>query len=145
MALVFNVFKALSAKGDLSLLNDNIRIMLVDSSYVANQDNDKVDAGGANDPIDAELSGAGYCRITLAGRTINEDDANDRAEYDADDVTWPGINAGTAAAAIVFKESAVGDTQSILIALIDTGGFPITTNGGDLTIQFNAEGILQLA
>jgi len=144
MALVFNIFKALNAKGDLSLLSDTVRIMLVDSSYVANQDNDKIDAGGSNDPIDAELSGAGYCRITLAGRTIVEDDANDRAEFDANDVTWPGLNAGTAAAAIIFTESAIGDTQSILVAYIDTGGFPITTNGGDLTIQFNAEGILQL-
>lgn len=144
MSLVYNLFKSLNAKGDLDLLNDNIRIMLVDSSYVANQDDDKVDAGGANDPIDAELSGAGYCRITLAGRTIVEDDANDRAEYDADDVTWPGLNAGTADAALIIKESAIGDTQSILIMQVNTGGFPITTNGGDLTIQFNAEGILQL-
>jgi len=144
MSLVYNIFKAKEANGELDLLTDLVRIMLVDSSYTPNADDNLLDVGGGNDPVDAELTGAGYCRITLAGKTVVEDDPNDRAEFDADDVTWPGLNAGTAARALLFRESALGDTESILIASIDTGGFPIVTNGGDITIQFNVEGILQL-
>jgi len=47
----------------------------------------------------------------------------------------------TANAAIIFKQGAA-DTDSELIAYIDSGGFPKATNGGDLTIQWNANGIV---
>lgn len=139
--------------GTIDLATDIIQVMLVTSSYVANRDNDFVDAGGANDPIDHELTGTGYAagyagagRKTLANKVISEDDANDRAEFDNTvDLTWTAIDAGIAAAAILIKKGAADDTTGKLIAYIDTGGFPVVTNGGDLNLTFNAEGILQLS
>ena len=135
--------------GTIDLVADTIKVMLVTSSYVADKDDLVVDAGGANDPIDHELSGTGYTagwgnsgRQTLGTKAWAADLANDRAEFDCADVAWTGIDAGTAAAAIVIKEGGVNDTTSRLIAYIDSGGFPVTTNGGDLTIQINAEGLL---
>ena len=100
-----------------------------------------------------ELSGTNYAggyggsgRKTLSSKVITRDDVNDRAEFSAAPVTWTAINAGTAAAAVIIRErSLTGDTMSELIAYINTGGFPITTNGGDLTLTWNAEGILQLS
>lgn len=134
------------ADGTISLSADTLKIMLVTSAYVFNRDHDFVDAGGASDPIDAELSGAGYVgglggagRKTLAGKAFSEDDANDRGELDVNDVTWVAINAGTPAAAIVIKEGG-SDAASELIAYIDSG-FPIVTNGGDLVLNVNAEGL----
>ena len=44
----------------VDLIVDVIRVMLCTASYVADRDNDLVDAGGANDPVDHELSGTGY-------------------------------------------------------------------------------------
>lgn len=136
----------------IDLIVDTIRVMLCTSSYVADRDNDLVDEAGANDPIDHELSGTGYVaghgnagRKTLASKTITVDKANDRVEFDAADVVWSGINAGTASQALVHSEGAADDTTARLLAHIDTGGFPIVTNGGDLTIQWNAEGIMQLS
>ncbi len=148
--LVYNRAKAEIMDGTIDLLSDVLKIMLVTSSYVADADNDFVDEAGANDPIDHELTGTGYVagfagsgRKTLSGKVVSEDDANDRAEFDdTADITWTGIDAGTAAAAILYKHI-TADTASVLIAYIDTGGFPVVTNGGDLTIQWNAEGILQ--
>jgi len=150
-AVVYNRFKKEMADGTIDLLTDVIKVMLVTSTYVANPDHDFVDMGGASDPIDAELTGTGYQagfagtgRKTLSNKAIAEDDANNRAEFDNTvDLTWSAINAGAAAAFIVYKHL-TSDAASVLIAYVDTGGFPITTNGGDLTIQFNAEGILQL-
>ena len=72
------------------------------------------------------------------------DKPNDRAEFDAADVTWTSIDAGTAAQGTLLKEI-TNDAASLTIVNIDTGGFPITTNGGDLTMQWNAEGISQLS
>ena len=149
-ALVYNRAKKEIMDGTIDLLTDTLKIMLVTSSYVADTDHDFVDEAGANDPIDHELSGSGYTagfggsgRKTLSSNAVSEDDANDRAEFDdTADITWTAINAGTAAAAILYKHN-TSDTDSVLIAYIDTGGFPVVTNGGDLTIQWNAEGILQ--
>lgn len=141
--IIYNRAKKEIADGTIDLVVDDIQVMLVTSTYVPNADHDFIDAGGASDPVDAELAGTGYTRKSLTTKAIAEDDVNDRAEYDADDVTWTAINAGTADALIVFKNTGV-DTTSVLIAFIDSG-FPVTTNGGDLTVQWNAEGILQFA
>jgi len=147
----YNTAKKEIMDGTIDLLANTIKVMLVTSSYVANADNDVVDAAGANDPIDHELTGTGYVagwggagRKTLASKTIVVDKANDRSEFDAADLQWALINAGIAAAAIIIKEGGANDTTSRLIAYIDTGGFPISTNGGNLDVTWNAEGILQL-
>ena len=150
MSLVYNQFKHLESNGTIDLLTDTLKVMLVGSTYSATADDSFVNpsiAGGQ------ELSGTNYAggyggsgRKTLSSKVITRDDVNDRAEFSAAPVTWTAINAGTAAAAVIIRErSLTGDTMSELIAYINTGGFPITTNGGDLTLTWNAEGILQLS
>jgi len=124
----------------IALLSNTIKVMLCTSVYTANRDDDVVDAGGASDPLDAELSGTGYTggwggagRKTLASKTITVDKANDRSAFDAADVVWTAINAGTAAQLLCIKEGGANDTTSRLISHHDTN-FPVTTNGGDLTV-----------
>lgn len=143
-SFVYNTAKRKLLDGTLDLTNDVIRAMLVTSGYTANADHDFVSdlTPGSN-----ELSGTGYARITLSSKAFSTDDANDRGEFDAADLTWNAINAGTAAALIIYKQTGGSDATPAdddLIAHIDTGGFPITTNGGDLTIQVNAEGLIHL-
>ncbi len=135
----------------VDLIVDVIRVMLCTSSYVADRDDDLVDAGGVNDPIDHELSGANYVaghgnsgRRTLASKTITVDKPNNRTEFDAADVVWTSINAGTASQALVHSEGVADDTTARLLAHIDSGGFPGVTVGSDLTLQWDPEGILQL-
>lgn len=131
------------------LLNDTIKLGLSTSVHVPINDNDFLDEAGADDFIDGELTGTGYTsgfgnsgRKTLASKTIVTDKANNRSEFDCADITWTAINAGTAAQATVLKEI-TNDAASVTIANID-GGFPVVTNGGDFTIQVNAEGLIQL-
>lgn len=138
------------ARGNLNLSSATLKMMLVTSAYTPNRDHDFIDMGGASDPADAELSGTGYAagfggagRKTVANKAFSEDDANDRGEMDCDDITWPGINAGIAAAAILIRENTT-DADSDLIAYFDSG-FPKTTNGGDLTLVVNAEGLLHFS
>lgn len=147
--LIYNKAKTLLMNGQLNLLNDTIKVMLVNSSYAPDPDDDYVGNSGV---ASAEVSGTGYVggyggsgRKILTNKVITEDDTNDRAYFDADDVTWAGINAGTIAAAVLIKEGVTDDNTSLLIAYIDQGGFPVITNGGDLTIQWNTDGILQLS
>jgi hypothetical protein len=138
--VVYNTAKKRLLDGGFNWGSLDLRVLLVTSGYVVDADDVFVDdlTPGSN-----ELAGTGYVRKALASESTAQDDVNDRAEGDADDVTWTGINAGTTAAAVIFTQVTT-DADSWLVAYIDTGGFPITTNGGDLTIQWNAEGILQL-
>lgn len=128
------------------LADSKVVWVLVDSLlYVEDRDDDLVDAGGANDVIDHEVSGTGYVagyggsgRHALASRSITINKAADRAEFDAADETWTSIDAGTVEAALVVKEDHLGvagnDTESRLVCYDDTN-FPVTTNGGNLTLQ----------
>jgi hypothetical protein len=141
--LVYNKGKTEIMNGGIDLLTSTIRVMLVNSGYVADDAHDDL----ADGPRTNELSGTGYTADgeLLNNKAVTEDDPNNRAEFDNTvDTTWTGIDAGTADAAVIYLDSGT-DSTSWLIAYIDSGGFPIVTNGGDLTIQWNAEGILQLA
>jgi len=152
-SLVYNAAKKEIGDGTIDLVNDAaIKVMLVNSTYTPNADDLVVDAGGASDAIDAEITATNYTggfagagRKALGGKAWAQDDANDRAEFDANDLTWSAIGGAandTIVGAIIIKEI-TDDTQSRLIAYIDHAD--TTTNGGDFTIQWNAEGVLQLA
>lgn len=152
-SFVYNTAAKEIADGTIDLLNDTIKVMLVTSSYTANRDDDVVDAGGANDPVDHEIVATNYTggwggagRKTLASKAITTDKTNDRGEFDATDVTWTslgGAQNATIAAAILIKEGVANDTTSRLIAYHDLTDTP--TNGGNITIVWDAEGIIQFS
>lgn len=138
--VTYNTFKKRLIDGGITWSSADIRLLLITNGYTVDADDVFV-----NDltPVSNELSGTGYTRKTLVSKSTSQDDVNNRAEGTADNVSFTGINAGTAAACVLFVQ-VTNDTDSWLICFIDTGGFPVTTNGGDLTIQWNAEGIIQL-
>jgi hypothetical protein len=65
--------------------------------------------------------------------------------FDGDNVTFTAVSGNTVEALIIYIDT--GNTAtSRLVAYIDTGvtGLPVTPNGGDITITWNASGIFQL-
>ena len=132
----------------------DIKVGLSDSTHVPNKDDVFADDAGVDDFIDGELadiSGTGYGpggfntlgRKTLASKTVVYDGPNDRVEWDAADVTWTGIDAGTIDHATMLDET--GETVDTAVDMVVNINVTDTvTNGGDITIQWNAEGILQL-
>lgn len=148
-AFTYNVAKKalLDATLDFDLPND-IRVILLEANSDVNPDDATLAAVLARAGT-TELSSTGYLRSdgVLTGEVTSQDDVNDRAEFDAADVTFTAVSqlaAETVVAAVLFK-FVTTDADSIPIAHIDTGGFPKTPNGSDITITWNAEGILQLA
>src|SRR3990172_9798843 len=111
---------------EIDFNTDVLKIMLVTASYGATRDDDVVDAGGANDPVDHEISVTGYTggwggsgRKT-ATLTHEVDKPNDRAEIDIADLTWTALGTGaTLAAAILITEGGAHATTSRLIAYFD--------------------------
>jgi hypothetical protein len=120
---------------------DSIKCLLVTSANDFDKDNTFLsDIANLH-----ELSGTGYSRKTLGTMTVTRDDSLDVTILDAADVVWTAINAGVAAAVIIFKEESASEGARRVLCKIDTGGFPFTTNGGDFTIQWNSGGVIQLA
>lgn len=65
---------------------------------------------------------------------------------DGADVTFSAVTGNTVEALVVYRHNAGANTTWRLVAYIDTGatGLPVTPNGGDITITWNASGIIQL-
>lgn len=63
---------------------------------------------------------------------------------DGADVTFTAVSGATCEAIILFLDTGVAGT-SRLVAFLDTGvtGLPVTPNGGDINITWNASGIIQ--
>lgn len=66
--------------------------------------------------------------------------------FDGGDVTFPSVSGATAEALVIYRQNAGANTTWRLVAFIDTGvtGLPVTPNGGDITVTWNASGIFQL-
>lgn len=131
--------------GTIDLDTDTIKLMLVTASYTPDKDDLVVDAGGANDPIDHEIAVSGYTggwggsgRKTVTV-TISANLTDDRVDIAISDQTWTALGAGaTIAGAILIKEGGANDTTSRLLAYFDVTD--TATNGGDITLDFNAIG-----
>lgn len=106
--------------------------MLVNSAYAHNPDQNFV-----SDIVANEVAGA--TRQTLGGKTITEDDANDRSVFGGSDCTFPAVPGGaTVGGAVGFKDTGA-DATSPLIWFGDTTD--TATNGSDIIITWSANGI----
>ena len=65
--------------------------------------------------------------------------------FDGADVTYTAVTGNSAEALVFYIDTGTAAT-SRLVAFIDTGfsGLPVTPNGGDNTLSFNASGIFAL-
>ena len=142
-SFVYNIAKFQLMNGDLDLnAPDDIRVILLEAA----SDEDKDDAN-----VGVVLARAGttelatYTRGALAGETTTQDDANDRAEFDANDIVFTSVVAQNAIVAYLVYKFITDDAGSIPIMFVDNAsGLPLPTNGSNITITWNAEGILQL-
>ena len=141
--VVYNRFKQRVATAQIDLDSANIRCLILEATAAGafDPDLDTVTALLAvGSVVEATGTGAGRRTATL---TVTEDDTNNRANIALSSaVTWTGANWGDAVAVVFYDEGSGTDGTRQLIAYYDTG-LPITTNGGDLTI--NTGDILRLA
>lgn len=131
-----NVFVNLF-NGDLPADSGDIKVLLFDTADGAydNTDNDVADltAGGIAAARSAAL---GSKTFTASGDTFT---------FDAANTTISACGAGDECErAIVYYDPGTGDAYCLLIADLALAS-AITPNGGDITISFNASGILTIA
>lgn len=66
--------------------------------------------------------------------------------FDGTDVTFTAVTGASVEALVLYRKNAGANTTWPLIAYIDTSvtGLPVTPNGGNITITWNASGIFAL-
>jgi hypothetical protein len=125
--------------GSIDLDSDNIKCALVKNTYVANSDTHTF----WSDVSAQEAAGSGYTAggQLLVNKTVTQDNINDKAAFDADDITWASATI-IAQYAVIFKDTGT-PTTSPLICCFDFGGDK-SSSSGDFKIQWNTAGILNL-
>ena len=65
--------------------------------------------------------------------------------FDGADVTYTGVSGSSAEAIVIYIDTGTAGT-SRLVAYLDSGftGLPVTPNGGDIDVTWNASGIFAL-
>lgn len=86
-----------------------------------------------------DLSGVVGTAQTIANTTVTN------GVFDGDNVTFTAVS-GNSAEALVFYIDTGNSATSRLVTYLDTGqtGLPVTPNGGDIAINWNASGIFAL-
>lgn len=66
--------------------------------------------------------------------------------FDGDNLTYTAVSGASVEALVIYRHNAGANTTWRLVAYIDTSvtGLPVTPNGGDITVTFNASGIFTL-
>lgn len=139
---VKNIAKSRMMSGDMDLNGDDMRLFLCMTNTTFDTDIDTDNTGSFT--LD-EMDGSGYSRAALANEAVNTDDANDRAEFDADDVTFTSLGNGTRQVqGAGIHEHITNDAGSFPLCWVE---FAATVNpgGGNLSITWNAEGIVQIS
>ena len=87
----------------------------------------------------SSLTGVVGTAQTLGSKTVTN------GLFDAADVSFTGLTGNSAEAIVIYIDTGTAGT-SRLVAFFDTGvtGLPVTPNGGDVNIVWNASGIFQL-
>lgn len=144
MTSIYNNFKTLLFNGGIDLDNDTIRVALVNNSisYTPDIDAETVVADVLDGVVANEFTDASYARKTVA-LTVTVDLTDDEAVADGSDLVFTALDGDTIQSVLLYKEVTT-DADSPVIANITSAEFPLTANGGDVTIQWNAEGILNL-
>lgn len=88
----------------------------------------------------SSVTGVAGTPVTLASKTYTN------GVFDAADVTFTAVALGNNLEALVFYVDTGTAATSPLVAYLDTGitNMPVTPNGGDISVTWNASGIFAL-
>lgn len=120
----------LDASANVDINDGTVKVALIDTgTYTYN----------AAHEFYSSVSGVVGTPQTIANTTVTN------GLFDGDDVTFTAVTGSSVEALLIYIDTGTAAT-SRLVAWIDTSvtGLPVTPNGGDITITWNASGIFQL-
>jgi hypothetical protein len=132
---IYNQFLNTIANQEINLDGDDLRVMLVSSSYSPSREAHKY-----KDNVDGEITGAGY---TTGGETLTNVTyvLNDKiATLKADNPKWTALNISNIRYAVIYDNTP--STNKPLIAYVDFGE-TLSLINAELEIVWNSDGIIR--
>jgi len=141
-------------RANVDYANDTVRLALLKESTEYSPDpsahefvNDVLDGGTTG----AEFDDTNYGRKTLT-TSVSEDNTDNEGVFDAPDVPFSSLGGSqTIEAILIYKQVGGDDTtpgdDPILRILDDSeeADLPLATNGGDVAVSFDAEGVINIS
>lgn len=123
----------------------DMRVALVMSNTTADTETDGIEFMDDFATLD-ESDDSTYARVALASEVVNTDDANNRAEFDANDSSFTGLtgNASRDYVGVVLYKHVTNDTDSVPICFIPFGS-TVSAAATQVDIPWDAQGLVQLA
>jgi len=152
-----NAYRRDVMQGDHDHVNDTIKVALGgdNTGYTFDPDahefvSDVFDGGTTGE----ELSDSSYSRQSVSNQTVSQDNTDDEGVFDVNDVTFSSLNTSQDIQFIVFYQQIGGDDTTPgddrIIALYDDDSagslsdLPLATNGSDVVIQIDSEGLVNI-
>lgn len=145
-SVLYNSAKVGFGNGTLDWDTDDIRCALLMTNTTADTENDTITNLADFTTLD-EYDGTGYSRQALASEAVNQDNANDRSEFDAADVSFTSLTGDATRdvqGALIYKHVDGTAANDIAICFIDFAS-DIPSTATQIDIPWNAEGIIQLS
>lgn len=115
-------------EADIDIPVDNIKVVLVDlGAYTYNAAHEFL----SDIPVGARIATSG----NLANKTITG------GVVDADNMTFSAVSGASIEAYVVYQDTGVAATSRLIIFVDTATGLPVTPNGGDITMTWDASGI----
>lgn len=125
---LYNAGRQKFLEGGIAFASDTIKAQLVDTNGGTPYTFSQSHANFSDVPSGSRIGTA----VALSGKTTTDGIA------DASDTTFTSVTSGSTAEAVVIYKDTGTESTSTLIAYLDTAtGLPVTTNGGDIIIQWD--------
>lgn len=129
-SVVYPKAKEALLQGAINMSTATIKAVLIDTNDVA--------YNAAHDFLNDVSAAVVGTAVTLSSKTFTN------GVFDAADVTFTSVTGDQAEAIVIYEDTGTAST-SHLLAFVDTAtGLPVTPNGGDITVAWNASGIFAL-
>ena len=125
MNRLFDVGRQAFLQGDIHWLTDNVKAVLLNTALYA--PNTATDASLASIP-----SGA---RVATSPNLANK--STTAGVADADDLTFPNVTGPVSALVVLYKDTGVEATSTLICAIDTATGLPVTPNSGPIAITFD--------
>lgn len=138
---IYTLFKADVMRGVHTLQTHTTKVILLNNSHTFTATHDAYANVSANElATTGGYTGGG---ATLASPTVTTDDGDTEGAFDGTDTAWSSATF-SAYHSVLYNDTPTTPTADPLICSIDFGGVQ-TVSSGTLTIQWAAEGIVNIS
>lgn len=130
-SVLYPKFKEKLLKDGLALSSLTLKAVLIDSAD---------ESYNSADEFLSDITSGGIVGTaqTLGSKTFTN------GTFDAADITFSSVTGDPCEAILIYADSGSSATSRLIAWIDSASGLPVTPNGGDITVAWNASGIVSI-